>query len=150
MRALIQRVANANVVIDNKISGEIGLGFLVLLGIENADKETDVDWLIRKIIGLRVFSDETDKMNLALRDVDGGILVVSQFTLHASYKKGNRPGFTRAARPDTAIPLYKSFIIKLEESIGKKVASGEFGANMKVHLLNDGPVTILMDSKHPE
>jgi len=150
LRALIQRVANANVVIDNKNAGEIDLGFLVLLGISTDDTEADVDWLVRKISGLRVFADEEGKMNRAVTDVNGGILVVSQFTLHASYKKGNRPGFTRAAKPESAIPLYNSFIIKLEHSIGKKVASGKFGADMKINLVNDGPVTILMDSKRPE
>jgi D-tyrosyl-tRNA(Tyr) deacylase len=150
MRALIQRVTNANVVIDNKTTGEIGPGFVILLGIETDDSAADIGWLVRKIEGLRVFADAEGKMNLSLGEIDGGILVVSQFTLHASYKKGNRPGFTRAAKPDIAIPLYKSFIIKLEETIGKTVATGEFGADMKIHLVNDGPVTIMMDTKRPE
>ena len=144
MRAVIQRVANANVVI------EIGQGYLILLGIESDDTESDIDYLVRKIGGLRVFSDHEGRMNLSIGDVDGGALVISQFTLFASYKKGNRPGFTRAARPEIAIPLYKSFILKLEESLGKPVATGEFGADMKIGLINDGPVTIMMDSKRPE
>lgn len=150
MRALIQRVANAKVVIDNKIAGAVGQGFVVLLGIADDDSREDVEWLVRKISALRVFSDEDGRMNLDIGSVDGEVLVVSQFTLHASYKKGNRPGFTKAARPEQAIPLYNAFIMSMEEALGKQVATGEFGADMKIHLVNDGPVTIMMDTKQPE
>ena len=150
MRAVIQRVSNARVTIDDVVKGEIKLGYLILLGIETMDDENDVNWLIKKIIGLRVFSDQDGKMNYSIKDVDGNILLVSQFTLHASYKKGNRPGFTKAARPEQAIPLYQSFIDQLELELAKPIACGEFGANMQVSLSNDGPVTIIMDSKNPE
>ncbi|MCB0501687.1 MAG: D-tyrosyl-tRNA(Tyr) deacylase [Bacteroidetes bacterium] len=150
MRAVIQRVSNAKVTIDDVVKGEIKLGYLILLGIETMDDENDVNWLIKKIIGLRVFSDQDGKMNCSIKDVDGNILLVSQFTLHASYKKGNRPGFTKAARPEQAIPLYQNFIQQLELELAKPIACGEFGANMQVSLSNDGPVTIIMDSKNPE
>lgn len=150
MRAVIQRVSNAKVTIEEVVKGEIKLGYMILLGIETMDDENDVNWLIKKIIGLRVFSDQDGKMNCSIKDVDGDILLVSQFTLHASYKKGNRPGFTKAARPEQAIPLYQSFIHQLELELAKPIACGEFGANMQVNLTNDGPVTIIMDSKHPE
>ncbi|MCP4123231.1 MAG: D-tyrosyl-tRNA(Tyr) deacylase [Bacteroidetes bacterium] len=150
MRVVIQRVSEAKVVIDGTVSGEIGLGYVLLLGIEDADTEQDVDWLVRKVTALRVFSDDEGRMNLSINDVGGNVLVISQFTLHASYKKGNRPGFTKAARPDKAIPLYESFLQKMETSLGKKIASGRFGADMKIHLINDGPVTISMDSQNPE
>jgi D-aminoacyl-tRNA deacylase len=147
MRLVIQRVSRASVTVENQIIGQIGLGLLVLLGIEHADSEEDVDWLIQKTIQMRIFSDSEGKMNCSLQDVDGGLLVISQFTLHASTKKGNRPGFIAAARPEQAIPLYESFIQKAGLALGKTVQSGSFGADMKVDLLNDGPVTIIIDSK---
>jgi len=150
MRLVIQRVSHASVTVENQIIGQIGLGLLVLLGIEHADSEEDVDWLIQKTIQMRIFSDSEGKMNCSLQDVDGGLLVISQFTLHASTKKGNRPGFVAAARPEQAIPLYESFIQKAGLALGKTVQSGSFGADMKVDLLNDGPVTILIDSKNRE
>ncbi|HEY8929749.1 MAG TPA: D-aminoacyl-tRNA deacylase [Mucilaginibacter sp.] len=147
MRAVIQRVTEASCKVDGNITGKIGLGFLVLLGIEDADTEEDLQWLAQKIANLRVFSDENGLMNKALGDVDGGILLISQFTLLAQTKKGNRPSFIRAARPDKAIPLYERMIAVLEGLTGKKVAAGIFGADMKISLLNDGPVTIVMDTK---
>jgi len=147
MRAVLQRVTQANCKVDNKITGEIGIGFLVLLGIEDADTMDDLQWLAQKIASMRVFSDENGLMNKALADVDGDILLISQFTLFAQTKKGNRPGFTRAARPDKAIPMYEQMIKTLEELTGKKIATGVFGADMKIRLLNDGPVTIIMDTK---
>lgn len=147
MRAILQRVTHASCTVDGNITGEIKTGFLVLLGIEDADKEDDLQWLAQKITAMRVFGDENGLMNKALADVDGDILLISQFTLFASTKKGNRPGFTRAAKPDKAIPLYEQMIKTLEELTGKKVATGIFGAVMKVSLLNDGPVTIIMDTK---
>lgn len=150
MRLVIQRVSRASVTVENQIIGQIGLGLLVLLGIEQADSEEDIDWLIQKTIQMRIFSDEEGKMNCSLQDVSGDLLVVSQFTLHASTKKGNRPSFIAAARPEQAIPLYESFLKKAEIALGKKVQSGSFGADMKVELLNDGPVTILIDSKNRE
>jgi D-tyrosyl-tRNA(Tyr) deacylase len=132
------------------MKASIAQGFLVLLGIETADAQEDADWLCRKIAQLRVCSDEQGLMNKSLADINGDVLVVSQFTLHASYKKGNRPSFIKAARPEQAVPLYQYFIAQLSELIGKPVATGEFGADMKVALVNDGPVTIIMDSKNPE
>ncbi len=147
MRAVLQRVTKASCTVDRKVTGEIKTGFLVLLGIEDADTTEDLQWLAQKIASMRVFSDENDLMNKALADVDGDILLISQFTLFAQTKKGNRPGFTRAARPDKAIPLYEQMIKTLEELTGKKVATGIFGADMKISLLNDGPVTIIMDTK---
>jgi D-tyrosyl-tRNA(Tyr) deacylase len=147
MRAVLQRVTQTSCVVDGKITGEIKLGFLVLLGIEDADTEDDLLWLAQKIAAMRVFGDENGLMNKALADVDGDILLISQFTLFASTKKGNRPGFTRAARPDKAIPMYEQMIKTLEELTGKKVATGIFGADMKISLLNDGPVTIILDTK---
>jgi D-aminoacyl-tRNA deacylase len=147
MRAVLQRVTQASCTVDSKITGEIGVGFLVLLGIEDADTTDDLQWLAQKIASMRVFSDENRLMNKALADVDGDILLISQFTLFAQTKKGNRPGFTRAARPDKAIPMYEAMIKTLEELTGKKVATGIFGADMKISLLNDGPVTIIMDTK---
>ncbi|WP_316735092.1 D-aminoacyl-tRNA deacylase [Pedobacter aquatilis] len=150
MRAVLQRVTQASCVVDGNITGQIEHGFLVLLGIEDADTVEDLDWLAQKIINMRVFSDENDLMNKALADVGGSILLVSQFTLFAATKKGNRPGFTRAARPDFAIPLYEKMIEKLTALLGKKVATGIFGADMKISLLNDGPVTILIDTKNKE
>jgi len=147
MRAVLQRVTQASCTVDEKITGHIKAGFLVLLGIEDADTTEDLQWLAQKIASMRVFSDENGLMNKALADVDGDILLISQFTLFAATKKGNRPGFTRAARPDKAIPMYEQMIKTLEEITGKKVATGIFGADMKICLLNDGPVTIIMDTK---
>ncbi|WP_343634303.1 D-aminoacyl-tRNA deacylase [Fluviicola sp.] len=150
MRLVIQRVSGASVRVDNQIIGQIEKGLLILLGIEQADSEEDVDWLIQKTIQMRIFPDEEGKMNCSLQDIGGDLLVVSQFTLHASTKKGNRPSFIAAARPEHAIPLYESFIRKAEMALGKHVQAGSFGADMKVELLNDGPVTILIDSKNRE
>ncbi|WP_343523496.1 D-aminoacyl-tRNA deacylase [Pedobacter sp.] len=150
MRAVLQRVTQASCTVDGEITGAIEGGFLVLLGIEDADQAEDLEWLAQKIIGMRIFGDENGMMNKALADVDGDILLISQFTLFASTKKGNRPGFTRAARPDVAIPLYEKMIEKLSALLGKKVKTGIFGADMKIALLNDGPVTILIDTKDKE
>lgn len=150
MRAIIQRVTNCSVTIDQQLKSQIGNGLLILLGIEEDDTETDIEWLVKKIIQMRIFSDLTGKMNLSVQDINGEILVVSQFTLFASTKKGNRPGFTRSARPETAIPLYEKFIVETEKHFGKKIQTGMFGADMKVQILNDGPVTIIMDSKQAE
>jgi D-tyrosyl-tRNA(Tyr) deacylase len=150
MRAIIQRVTNCSVTIDQQLKSQIGNGLLILLGIEEDDTETDIEWLVKKIIQMRIFSDSTGKMNLSVQDINGEILVVSQFTLFASTKKGNRPGFTRSARPETAIPLYEKFIVETEKHFGKKIQTGMFGADMKVQILNDGPVTIIMDSKQAE
>jgi D-tyrosyl-tRNA(Tyr) deacylase len=147
MKAVLQRVTQASCTVDGKITGEIKTGFLVLLGIEDADNDEDLQWLAQKIAAMRVFSDENGLMNKALADVNGDILLISQFTLFASTKKGNRPGFTRAARPDKAIPMYDQMIKTLETLTGRKVATGIFGADMKISLLNDGPVTIIMDTK---
>ena len=148
MIAIIQRVSQASVKIENKIKGQIDLGFLVLLGITHTDTQDDIDWLSKKIVGLRVFGDEENKMNLDLKSVDGNILLISQFTLHASTKKGNRPSFLEAARPEVAIPLYEKMITQLEFDLGRTIETGIFGADMQVSLLNDGPVTILIDSKN--
>ncbi|GAB4020422.1 D-aminoacyl-tRNA deacylase [Spirosoma migulaei] len=148
MIAVIQRVSHASVSIDNQLKGQIETGFLILLGITHADTRDDVDWLSRKVIGMRIFNDADDKMNLDLAAVNGDILLISQFTLHASTKKGNRPSFIEAARPDVAIPLYEAMITQLEADLGKPIQTGSFGADMKVSLLNDGPVTILIDSKN--
>ena len=150
MRVVIQRVQHASVRIEGKKRGEIGQGFLILLGIEDADGQEDIDWLCRKIIGLRVFDDENGVMNKSITSIEGGILVVSQFTLMASYKKGNRPSYLRAAGHEKAIPLYQTFCTTLSQLLGKDVETGEFGADMKVELLNDGPVTICMDTKNKE
>ncbi|MFN5031056.1 MAG: D-aminoacyl-tRNA deacylase [Flavobacteriia bacterium] len=150
MRIVIQRVSEASVKIDERIKGKITNGLLILLGIEHSDDTTDADWLIQKICGLRIFSDLEGKMNLTTQDVNGQFLVVSQFTLHASTKKGNRPSYIRAARPEQAIPLYEYFINTLKTLSNTNIESGEFGADMKVSLVNDGPVTILMDSKNRE
>lgn len=147
MRAILQRVTQASCTVDSQITGEIKAGFLVLLGIEDADTEEDLQWLAQKIVAMRVFGDENGLMNKALADANGDILLISQFTLFASTKKGNRPGFTRAARPDKAIPMYEQMIKVLGELTGKKIATGIFGADMKISLLNDGPVTIIMDTK---
>jgi D-aminoacyl-tRNA deacylase len=150
MRVLIQRVSNASVTIEDLIHSEINEGLLVFIGIEELDTQDDINWLIKKITQLRIFNDQNGKMNLSLIDNDGEILVVSQFTLFASTKKGNRPSFIKSAKPDVAIPLYESFIEKLNQSILKEVKSGIFGADMKVQLVNDGPVTIWLDSKNKE
>jgi D-tyrosyl-tRNA(Tyr) deacylase len=147
MREVIQRVTQASCTVDGKVTGSINTGFLVLLGIEDADTTEDLQWLAQKIYGLRVFSDENGLMNKALADVDGNILLVSQFTLFAQTKKGNRPSFLRAARTDRAIPLYEQMIAALENLSGKKIATGIFGADMKISLTNDGPVTIIMNTK---
>ncbi|WP_426583144.1 D-aminoacyl-tRNA deacylase [Mucilaginibacter sp. R-33] len=147
MRAVLQRVTQASCMVDGKITGEIGAGFLVLLGIEDADTPEDMQWLANKITGMRVFGDENGLMNKALADVNGNILLISQFTLFAQTKKGNRPSFLRAAKPDKAIPMYEQMVQTLETLTGKKVATGIFGADMKINLLNDGPVTIIMDTK---
>ena len=149
MRTVIQRVSTASVAISGNLTAAIGTGFMILLGIETEDTTADVEWLVRKISQLRVFSDGAGLMNKDIKDVNGEILVVSQFTLHASYKKGNRPSFIRAARPEQAVPLYEHFVQQLSATLGKPVATGEFGADMKVSLVNDGPVTIIMDSKEP-
>ena len=147
MRAILQRVTQASCTVDGQITGEIKIGFLILLGIEDTDTEEDLQWLAQKIVAMRVFGDQNGLMNKALADVNGDILLISQFTLFAQTKKGNRPGFTRAARPDKAIPIYEKMIKALDELTGKKIASGVFGADMKISLLNDGPVTIIMDTK---
>lgn len=150
MRAVIQRVSQASVVIDNQEKSRIGWGLLILLGIEQDDTNDDIEWLCKKIAALRIFSDEAGLMNRSVQDIEGEMLVVSQFTLHASTKKGNRPSFIRAARPETAIPMYEKFVETLRQEFGRPVLTGEFGADMKVSLLNDGPVTILVDSKARE
>ncbi len=150
MRAVIQRVSQASVTIEGEVKSQIGSGLLILLGIEEADAAEDIDWLTKKIAQLRIFSDENGLMNLSVQDIKGQIIVVSQFTLHASTKKGNRPSFIRAARPDTAIPQYEKFVDALRATSGLEVQTGEFGADMKVSLLNDGPVTIVMDTKGKE
>ena len=150
MRAVIQRVKEASVSIRGSVTGKISQGLLILVGIEESDTAEDVDWLTGKIARLRVFNDAQDVMNLSVRDINGDILVVSQFTLHASTRKGNRPSYIRAARPETAIPLYDQFVRKMEAETGKQVKTGEFGAMMEVSLINDGPVTILIDTKNKE
>lgn len=147
MIAVIQRVLESSVKIDGKIKDEIGTGLLVLLGIEEADEQEDIQWLTRKIANMRIFEDEGGVMNKSLLDVGGELLLISQFTLHASTKKGNRPSYIKAAKPDRAVPLYEKFIDAMEQEIGKPVATGEFGADMKVSLVNDGPVTIIVDTK---
>jgi len=148
MKAVIQRVSSASVTIDSKIVAEIQKGLLVLIGIEDADNQEDSNWLCQKIANLRIFGDENDIMNLSVKDIDGDIIVVSQFTLQASTKKGNRPSYIKAAKPEVAIPIYEDFVRQLQKELGKKVQTGIFGADMKVALLNDGPVTILIDSKY--
>ena len=150
MRAVVQRVSSASVTIDGAVKSAIGHGFMVLLGVETEDTQADAEWLSGKIALLRVFNDEQVLMNKDIKDVGGDILVVSQFTLHAAYKKGNRPSFMKAARPEQAMPLYEYFIKQLEEKTVKPVLTGTFGADMKVALVNDGPVTIIMDSKNPQ
>jgi D-tyrosyl-tRNA(Tyr) deacylase len=150
MKIVLQRVSSASVTIEYKLVADIQKGLLILVGIEDRDSQEDIDWLVGKITKIRVFEDENQVMNLSVQDIDGEIIVVSQFTLHASTKKGNRPSYIKAAKPDSAVPLYESFIKSLEVLLGKKVQAGVFGADMKVSLLNDGPVTILIDSKNKE
>lgn len=147
MRAVLQRVTQASCKVDDQITGEIENGFLVLLGIEDADTQEDLEWLAQKIANMRVFGDENGLMNKSLADIDGNILLISQFTLFAATKKGNRPGFTRAARPEKAIPMYEEMIKQLAALLKKEIQCGIFGADMKISLLNDGPVTIIMDTK---
>ena len=150
MKAVIQRVTSASVTIENQITAKIQSGLLVLIGIENADAQEDIQWLSSKITNLRIFADEEGVMNKSVKDTDGEILVVSQFTLHASTKKGNRPSYIKAAKAEISIPLYEAFLKQIQIDLGKPVQSGTFGADMKVALLNDGPVTLLMDSKNKE
>lgn len=148
MKIVIQRVSNASVTIDKQKVASINKGLLILLGIVSEDTYEDIQWLCRKIINLRIFNDESHVMNKSLNDIDGEVILVSQFTLHASTKKGNRPSYIKAAKPEVAIPLYKDFIMQLESDFGKKIQTGKFGADMKVELINDGPVTIIIDSKN--
>lgn len=150
MRVVIQRVSEASVTINKQIHSSIGKGLLVLLGIEDSDTEEDILWLSKKIVNLRIFDDENDVMNFSVKDVNGEILLVSQFTLHASTKKGNRPSYIRASKPDIAIPLYEKMITQLSFDLAKQVQTGEFGADMKITLINDGPVTIVIDTKNRE
>ncbi len=150
MRVVLQRVSSASVTIDNQVKGKIGLGYLLLAGIESRDSSADIEWMAKKILSLRVFSDAEGKMNLDIEQVGGSILVVSQFTLHAQIKKGTRPSFIKAAHPDQAIPLYEEFIEVLARLSTKKIETGEFGASMEVNLVNDGPVTILLDTHNKE
>jgi len=150
MKTVIQRVSRASVTVDGQVVSSIDLGLLVLLGIQDADGKEDIDWLSQKIVNLRIFNDDDGVMNRSVLDVGGGIIVVSQFTLHALTKKGNRPSYIKASKPDIAIPMYNSFVQKIEQDLGKKVGTGIFGADMKVELLNDGPVTITIDTKNRE
>ena len=150
MKAVIQRVSESSVTINNEIVEKIKKGLLVLVGIEDADNQEDINWLTSKIANLRIFPDENEVMNLSLKDIDGEIIVVSQFTLHAATKKGNRPSYIKASKPEIAIPLYNSFVQQMEKELGKKVQTGQFGADMKVSLVNDGPVTIIIDTKNKE
>jgi D-tyrosyl-tRNA(Tyr) deacylase len=150
MKVVIQRVSSASVTIDEKVVADIQKGLLVLVGIEDSDTQEDSSWLVGKIVNLRIFGDENQVMNLSVKDIDGDIIVVSQFTLHASTKKGNRPSYIKASKPEVAIPLYENFVKRLEMELRKKVQTGIFGADMKVLLLNDGPVTIQIDSKNRE
>jgi D-tyrosyl-tRNA(Tyr) deacylase len=150
MRAVVQRVSEASVTIHGGVTDRIGSGLLVLLGIETADDAGDVEWLCGKLARLRIFGDDAGLMNRSVQDIAGGVLVISQFTLHASTRKGNRPSFIEAARPEVAIPLYETFLARMESELGRRVGRGEFGADMKVALINDGPVTIVIDSKRRE
>ena len=150
MKTVIQRVSSASVTIDSKLVADIQKGLLVLVGIEDADNQEDINWLTAKIANIRIFEDQNEVMNLSVKDVDGDVIVVSQFTLHANTKKGNRPSYIKASKPDIAIPLYENFLQQLEKELDKKVQTGVFGADMKVSLLNDGPVTIVIDSKNKE
>ena len=150
MRIVIQRVSEASVTIEQKIVAQINQGLLVLVGIEEEDNIEDINWLVSKIINLRIFADENEVMNLSVKDIAGEIIAVSQFTLHALTKKGNRPSYIKAAKPDIAIPMYEKFVQQLETELGRKIQTGQFGADMKVSLVNDGPVTIIIDSKNKE
>ncbi len=150
MKTVIQRVSQSSVTIDKKIVAEIQKGLLILIGIEDADNQDDIDWLTAKIANLRLFADENNIMNLSVKEIDGEVIIVSQFTLHALTKKGNRPSYIKAAKPEIAIPIYENFISKMEFELGKKVLTGQFGADMKVALINDGPVTINIDTKNKE
>ncbi len=150
MRVTIQRVSEASVIINGQVKSSIGIGLLVLAGFEEADTQEDLEWMSSKIVNLRIFQDENEQMNLSVKDVNGDIIIVSQFTLHALTKKGNRPSFIRAAKPDVAILLYEKFILQVEKDLERKIGTGEFGADMKVALINDGPVTINIDSKNRE
>ena len=150
MKVVIQRVSQASVTIDEKIVAAIQNGLLVLVGIEDVDSQEDIDWLAAKVANIRIFGDENQVMNLSVKDIGGDVIIVSQFTLHANTKKGNRPSYSKASKPEVAIPLYENFVNTLELELGKKVQTGVFGADMKVLLLNDGPVTIIMDSKNKE
>lgn len=150
MRVVLQRVSSASVTIDSKIVADIKKGLVVFVGIEDLDNQEDIDWLVNKIINLRIFGDENDVMNLSVKDIGGDIIVVSQFTLHAATKKGNRPSYIKASKPEIAIPLYENFVQKMQFVLGKQIQTGVFGADMKVALENDGPVTIMIDSKNRE
>lgn len=150
MRILLQKVSQASVTIKGMVKAKIGKGLLILLGIEAADDQQDIEWLCRKVVNMRIFNDEANKMNLSVKDIEGEVIVVSQFTLHANTKKGNRPSFIKAAKPDIAIPLYEQFVAHLQTYFDTKVQTGEFGAMMEVGLVNDGPVTIWLDSKNKE
>lgn len=150
MRAVIQRVSEASVTIEGVKVASIGNGLLILVGIEDASNQEDISWLTSKIANLRIFGDENGVMNLSIKDVDGEMIVVSQFTLHAATKKGNRPSYIKASKPDVAIPMYESFVKQMEDELGKKIQTGQFGADMKVALINDGPVTIMIDTKNKE
>ena len=150
MKAVIQRVSQSSVTINNEIVAQIQQGLLVLVGIEDTDNQEDINWLTSKIANLRIFADENEVMNMSLKDIDGEMIVVSQFTLHALTKKGNRPSYIKASKPEIAIPLYESFVQQMEKELGKKVQTGQFGADMKVSLVNDGPVTIIIDTKNKE
>jgi D-tyrosyl-tRNA(Tyr) deacylase len=150
LKIVLQRVSSASVTIENKIVADIKKGLLILIGVEAADLQEDIDWLVGKITKIRIFEDENQVMNLSVKDIDGDIITVSQFTLHAATKKGNRPSYSKAAKPDVAIPMYENFVQQLEKELGKKIQTGVFGADMKVSLINDGPVTIVIDSKNRE
>ena len=150
MKVVLQRVSSASVTIENKIVADIQKGLLILIGIEDSDNQEDIDWLVGKITKIRIFEDENQVMNLSVKDINGDIITVSQFTLHAATKKGNRPSYIKAAKPDIAVPLYENFVQQLEKEFGKEIQTGVFGADMKVSLLNDGPVTIIIDSKNRE
>lgn len=148
MKVVLQRVTSASVTISEKIVAQIDSGLLVLVGIEDADTQEDIQWLCQKIVNLRIFGDENEVMNCSVKDIQGDIIVVSQFTLHANTKKGNRPSYIKASKPEIAIPLYENFVLQIELELGKKIQTGQFGADMKVDLINDGPVTIIIDSKN--
>jgi D-tyrosyl-tRNA(Tyr) deacylase len=150
MRAVIQRVTKASVTVDGKINGQVGNGLLILIGIEDADTDEDIQWLSSKIVNLRIFNDDQGVMNISVKDIAGTILLISQFTLHASTKKGNRPSYIKASKPEIAIPIYEKMIRQLATDLGKEIQTGIFGADMKVELLNDGPVTIVIDTKNRE